>query len=307
MNLAFFDVREYLDSRQIAYSEAGKNISEGNIGIECPFCPDGDPSNHLGIHLDTNLINCWRCGTRGTVIKLIMKLERCSFKSAQNVLNRFKHSRTSIDPVEREISAFSQAERQISLPAASQKTLLIQHRKFLRRRGFSPNEIFRKYDLACVGKTTKWKFRLIIPIVYRRKLVAWTSRDVTGQAEMPYRNASNDECVIPVKKCVYNLDNAKETMIVAEGPLDVWRLGDGAVCTFGTQFTKHQVLLIASKAKRVFILYDSDAEYEGARLAYDLSTHVPSVEIIDLDSGDPADMTEQEVGSLRREIFGKIF
>jgi hypothetical protein len=43
------------------------------------------------------------------------------------------------------------------------------------------------------------------------------------------------------KETLYNLDNAKDgTAIVVEGPIDVWRIGDGAVATFGVIYTQKQ-------------------------------------------------------------------
>ena len=42
-----FDVLEFLDDRGIPYVTEGKNVSYGWAEINCPFCPDGDPSEHL--------------------------------------------------------------------------------------------------------------------------------------------------------------------------------------------------------------------------------------------------------------------
>jgi len=51
-------------------------------------------------------------------------------------------------------------------------------------------------------------------------------------------------------------------------------------------------------------MLDSDALPQAEQLASDLSGFTET-EIIELDHGDPADMTEGEVKQLRRDIFGQ--
>jgi len=307
MNLLLVDIRAYLDSQYIEYRESGKNISSGWIGIACPFCPDEDPSTHLGIDPETNLINCWRCGKKGSVIELVRYHQKCSYTAAENVLSQFSRASSRDLASEDKSQAIAKSSATVTLPSECEKSMLALHQSFLVRRGFSPHKIYEKYDLSCVDKFGKYKFRLIIPIIMRGQLVAFTSRDVTGLSDNPYRHASNEECVIPVKSCLYNIDTVKDTVIIAEGPLDVWNLGDASVCTFGTQYTRSQVKLLTSKCKRAHVLFDSDATTEASSLAFDLSAHIEHVEIIELDQGDPADMTLDDVRALRREIFGKIF
>ena len=307
MNLILVDIRAYLDSRHIEYRESGKNISSGWIGTSCPFCPDEDPSTHLGINPETNLISCWRCGKKGSIIELVRYHQKCSYASAENVLSQFSRTSSRDSALEDKSQALAKLVGHVSLPSECEKTILPQHQTFLVRRGFSPHEVYEKYDLSCVDKFGKWKFRLIIPILMQRHIVAFTSRDVTGLSDNPYKHARNVECIVPVKSCLYNIDSVKDIVIIVEGPLDVWNLGDASVCTFGTKYTRSQVKLIASRVKRAHVLFDSDAIVEANSLAFDLSAHVEHVEVIELDEGDPADMTNDDVRALRGEIFGKIF
>lgn len=305
MNLYLLDICSYLDSKGIQYSHSGKNVSEGNVGIQCPFCDD--PSDHLGIHLENKTINCWRCGTRGTAVKLIMKLERIGFEQA---LERIASLTSRRKDISQKWTRSESEERtgltSLTLPKECQNVLLDQHRSFLEKRRFDPDKIFSKYDLKCVEQSVNWKFRLIIPIKRHGRAVAWTGRDVTGQAQVPYLNAPKEQCVLPVKHTLYNLDSVRDTAIVVEGPLDVWRIGDGAVCTYGTKYTRQQILLL-SKLRRVFVLFDSDAKNLAKNFGADLSLFVPQTEILNLDQGDPADMAPSDVQELRKMVFGSIF
>jgi hypothetical protein len=100
---------------------------------------------------------------------------------------------------------------------------------------------------------------------------------------------------------LYNLDSVRKTVVIVEGVTDVWRIGDGAVATFGTQYTKAQLALLIG-IKRAFVMFDAEAEEEGSRLAYDLSAIVPFVDIINLREGDPASLSEEGVKYLRKDI-----
>ena len=62
MSIRNFDIIAYLENRNIPYKSCGKNVSEGWIGIHCPFPFCSDPSTHLGINLSSKAVNCWICG-----------------------------------------------------------------------------------------------------------------------------------------------------------------------------------------------------------------------------------------------------
>ena len=305
MDLTRFDIREYLEDRGIEYEQEGKHVTAEDIEICCPFCGD-DPSFHLGIHLDRKIFNCWRCRASGTVIKLIMKLEKVSFPQAAAIINKFSHRSALIEQGTSTVDAISALKREILLPSESQDKLLPNHKRYLESRGFNAEAIFKEYDLKCADRVGRWKFRLIIPVYHNRKLVTWTARDTTNLARVPYLNASNEESLVPIKNCLYNIDKAEDTVIVVEGPIDVWKIGRGSVATFGTQFTSAQLLLL-TRFKRVFILYDADAKDVAHKLGKSISVFVPDVYVYDLDIGDPADLNPQEIEELRRDVFGKFF
>jgi DNA primase len=108
------------------------------------------------------------------------------------------------------------------------------------------------------------------------------------------------------KELIYNVDNAKDgTAVVVEGPIDAWRIGDGAVATFGVIYTQKQIKLLRERFKRVFIMYDSDAQPQAWKLADALSTFNMEVNVVTLKIGDPGSMTATEAREIRREIFGK--
>lgn len=68
------------------------------------------------------------------------------------------------------------------------------------------------------------------------------------------------------------MPKATESCIVIEGITGAWRLGPGALATFGAKYTKSQFRLLYSRFKKIFILFDPDeaGETNSARLRDEL-------------------------------------
>jgi DNA primase len=125
-------------------------------------------------------------------------------------------------------------------------------------------------------------------------------------ADSTWRSLSNEESIIPPKHCLYNIDSVQDTAIAVEGATDVWRLGAGAVATLGSRWTSQQVALL-SGLKNLFVMFDSEslAIEQAYRFAHAASSVVRSVNVIELTEGDPADLSQDTVDNIRREIFGR--
>jgi hypothetical protein len=302
------DIEEYLQNRSIPYDPPGsKNVGRNSVGIACPFCGDHQHSgnNHLGIKLDTKQWNCWICGAGRNkgFLSLVAKLENCSYQQAKEILQPFMHSDMSLVQTANrdDIRAL---QGQFKLPDEAIKELLPLHKNYLGKRNFDPEFIFKYYNLYSVGNISKrWKFRLIVPIYFHFRMVSFIGADVTRQHSLKYKNCQPEESLIPINSTVYNFDRAKHTVIVVEGITDVWRIGNGAVALYTKHATRQQ-LKILSEFERIFIMLDSDAITAAEELANNLAGFTET-EIIELDEGDPADMKEEDVKHLRREIFGK--
>ncbi|RLC29188.1 hypothetical protein DRH13_06085 [Candidatus Woesebacteria bacterium] len=300
----FFNIQSYLDNRGVPYKDSGDNVSSGWLGIECPFCPDGDHEKHLGVNLTSKVISCWRCGITGTVLKLVRRLEHGSISE---VIRRFTDGELPSFHIE-EPSNLTVVNPE--LLEHSEDELDSLHRNWLESRKFDPEFIFEKYKLKCFGPIGRYKLRLFVPFYRNNYLITFTTRDVTNLAKIPYVHCDKKDSVVDPKRYLYNIDTVKDTALVVEGPTDVWRIGDGTVATMGIQHIVEQLYLLKIKqVRRLFLMYDFEkfAQDSAEKLAYAASTFIPEVEIYELSEGDPADLTEQDVKSLRREIFGKVY
>jgi DNA primase len=149
-----------------------------------------------------------------------------------------------------------------------------------------------------------YKFRIIIPILQRGKLASFQGRDYTGRSDLRYKTCEKEKEVVCHKHLLYNADAIPgEDVVVVEGVTDVWRLGPGSVATFGTGFTQEQVMILAGY-RRVFLLYDGEeaATRRADKLAHAISGLGAEVELVTLDGGDPAEMSQDDADYMMLEL-----
>jgi DNA primase len=299
-----FDLISYLQDKGIEYLEEGKNVTSGWVEVNCPFCMD-DPSMHLGIS-PTRLINCWRCGAKGSVIKYIKAIENCSWEKAKDITKKY------VDPtllhLRYDIMDRSVRSGKGTIIPKEAKGLNEEHYQYLMDRGFDPVEIERKYKLKAVsnaiGTSRKFKYRIIIPVFLNGIAVNFTALDFTGKRGIKYIHLSNEEAILPMKDCLYNIDSLRDIALIVEGVTDVWRMGDGAIATMGIEVTSNQInLLLKKKPKKCFVMFDAEplAQKKAKKLAETLSGFVVT-ELLELDSGDPGDLTFEESYRILKEI-----
>lgn len=291
----------YLESQNINYYTQGKNVTYGWVNIQCPFC--SDHSNHLGINLSSNKFNCWICGEKGYIEKLIGRLENTHTKTKiKHIISEYPDEIRSQTPKHNEPET-----RVCKLPKHTKDTWEQYHYEYFKNRRFDPKELTEQYNLKYCNNVSNYKFSVVIPIIENRSLVNFSTVNVFTRQ---YRHCPNTEAAVSMKHCLYNIDSVGESMIVVEGIADVWRIGRGAVATFGIEYTKEQVQKILKKCVRnVFVLFD--AEPQALNKAEQLCQHlntlpgIDKTEMILLPEGDPADMSNEDAKALRTSLFGK--
>ncbi len=307
-----FDVVAYLEASGIAYATSGKNISEGWVGINCPFADCPDPSDHMGVAVadakwDNGFFSCWICGRKGGAIKLIQTIDECNYFNAVQTLEKFQSflTTTPVAPINQKRKT-EKFELQNCKPLDS-SNIPSEVKSFLTNRGFDPVQIIQEYKLHYGGYVGDYKYRIVLPVEYNGNFVTCVARDVTGKQEPPYHNCPDELSSVPIKESLYGYDqvHTNSTVIVVEGPLDQWRLGTGAVSTFGTNFTPAQILLLKElKPRQIYVLYDREKKAQAKAL--DLARHIyfAPTQVITLGhKNDPAELTESEVAELRQELL----
>lgn len=292
------NIRELLQELNIPVApESHRHATTGWVNIDCPYCSPGTNKCRLGIPKGNPWIgNCWACG-RVRIDKILHNLGCGSLKKARAILGQVKGDRLLNDRFK--------ATGKLEMPKGSGK-LQSRHRKYLEKREFNPKEMEDLWDIQGVGISTEYQWRIVIPITLNGKIVSWTTRACDDKSKNKYMTAPPSREAIHHKDILYGLDHAHgDTVLVVEGPTDVWRIGPGAVCTFGTSWTESQMALLRNYRRR-YILFDPEtmAQRLASKLFHRLNNYNGETGLVSVSDwdGDIGDLRYQDVAALRKDI-----
>jgi 5S rRNA maturation endonuclease (ribonuclease M5) len=289
------DLVELFTELQVPHWTSGKNVSLGWIGIRCIYC--NDKSNHLGVNIETGKYKCWKCPAEGWLDYLLVDLINVSHREALAIVNRHKTETFK----RKEVKAPKPSSLLLDMPYSS--TLPKIHREYLASRRYSPLATQRKYGLLATGPTGEWSFRIIIPVYMDHKMVNFTAMAIAGQ-DPKYKHCPNPKALIDMESCLYGIDQVQDKIIVVEGALDQWRLGDGAAATFGTMISDEQVdLIIKKRIKEIYVFLDSDAEKitrQFSRRVAIFSPKVVTISVKKMGIKDPDSLSDSQALEIRR-------
>lgn len=305
---------DVLSEAEIEFWTQGKNVSADTVNVNCPFCAiDGplgpDPSNHCGIFKETLKFNCWRCNKKGTLAFLLAVLTHTKIEYCERLIQDMGVVLED-DPVEQvrrmirgddvqatveEKNEFQGLPRQFELVEYDTDFPLIDY--YLEWRNWYIEDLL---DYGCgICRTGKFMNRLIIPVHQEDGIVAFQAADMTGDAQVKYKNSDND------MDYLYGYDDIPEggLMVLSEGLMDTWRIREHSVCTFGASLTDgQQTRIIDKKLKRLVFAWDGDAYFKAREAAAYFGPFVPEVYVVQLPMGeDPDSLGHEEIWRLIRE------
>lgn len=318
------DWERFLEDHSIDYVTRGPNTRKGEVSVQCPWCGEDDPSQHLGIHLTTENWGCHRnAAHRGKKPQfLVAALLNCSMPQARLVTGAYSVADPStlgealklLEPTSDYASPTTGHVSKLSLPddfrLINQTKGALRFWNYLEKRGFEghASKITLDYELYCAN-TGRWKDRLIFTFYQDGELVGWTGRALVNPVNTP-RYLSSGEAI---KRTVFNEDGLRkggDTLYIVEGPFDALKLdyygrkhGVRATCVFGTNMTPDQVDIIAGlkrRFQRTIVLFDQDA----VEPAFFASDWLHGVTIGHLPDGvkDPGEMSQKQVESMLSKI-----
>jgi hypothetical protein len=242
------DIIGLLQEQGVDYREHGSHhhCGPGWVQVDCPLCSPGSKRFRLGFSLRKTMARCWSCGPVPPV-KAFRELTRLSFEECRRLLGGVDH--TAVGP---------RRTRGTYKPPVGVGPLLGVHREYLEGRGLNPDVVARVWGVGGIGQEpgpTAW--RLFIPVEFAGRPVSWTTRAISARG-LRYLSASPEHEALPHKELLYGEDQVPgNAVVVVEGPVDVWSVGPGAVCTFGTAFTETQVLRLSRYPLRA-VAFDSE-------------------------------------------------
>lgn len=268
------------------------------LSIDCPQCSPNSHRFRAAFHLSQGSFNCWSCGKSNPVI-MLADLLRVPRPKAYDLLRR-------VLPAYADDTRETQDHNGIYTPPAGVLGLLEQHVTYLRSRGFDPEEIVKIWGVSGLGIHSKLPWRLFIPIHDKvGKPVSWTTRSLSDKAESRYISAQPQEEKIQHKSILYGHHLIRNSMMICEGPLDVWAIGPGAAATFGVSYSESQLALMTSVPVRV-VCFDSEplAQRRAEKLCRCLASFPGQTENIILETGkDPASADKAEIQQLRQAFL----
>jgi hypothetical protein len=138
---------------------------------------------------------------------------------------------------------------------------------YLSSRGFVTDRLSKFYHLHyCLSSKYRLaRDRIIIPVEDGGEIRGWQARYI-GDLDWKAKNTPPKYFTVPGmrrSRLLYNFDKAKQykTLVLCEGPSDVWAFGPMAACIFGSHVTGTQALRIekAFADYSVVLLLDPEA------------------------------------------------
>ena len=245
------DIERLLTDYNIDYITSGKNISASwGVGINDPYAHD------TGYHMGINPVGayCYSWKTGGAQLNKVLA----------DVLNITWYE---ADKLIEEYSTVSKIEKMLN----KKKFVIVEgkpskvHKDYLRSRGFNANYLIDTYDIRADG------YKLVFPVYYKGAIVSYQERDIRKKY---YKACKKEIAILNYKDILYNIDRAvSDFIVVVEGLFDVFRLGDDAVATFGTSWTKNQVKVLLPY-KKVIIMFDNEDNADTKKRANGLGAEL---------------------------------
>lgn len=296
------DTAKLLHDLGIPFNTKGKGTSNW-LQVHCPFCDD--PSEHGGFHRYAIRYHCWRCNG-GTGMEALKAL---SGRPHNEIVKALKDCGGESEVSE----SYQKFASSIKLPG---RELLPYHRNYLLRRGLDPDLLVQRYGIRGTNPFDKFDGkdygnRIIIPIYdFDGRLVSFQGRDVTGRDDVErYKVCPIDKSLMHYKDIVYggNLAMGRRRVVVVEGVVDAWKLGPGAVATFGTGCKKSQIMCLTQWPEVVFF-FDPEptAQAEAHQYAEELARFGVTVSVAYEDFGTTPDGKKRDVGDLAPHEIARI-
>lgn len=287
---------ELFEEHRIPYRQEGEHhhATADWVSIDCPMCSPNSGRFRAAFNLSKGSFSCWSCG-KANPVHMLADLLHIPRSKAYGLLRDA-------------LPAFANTMRQAAdacgqyTPPKGRADLPEQHRAYLQKRGFDPDEIMKIWGVSGIGIHARLPWRLLLPVYDRYgREASWTTRSISDSVESRYINARPQEEKLPLKSLLYGSHLVRHAMIICEGPIDAWSIGPGAVATFGVVFTEEQFAQIAQVPIRI-VCYDAEGsgQKKAKQLCRQLSAHPGTTENVRLETGkDPNEADYTEIQQLR--------
>lgn len=292
-----FSILEFLKEHEIRFVQHGEHqhATEGWVNVDCSFCSKNSRHYRLGIPLSNPVFGvCWSCGSH-PLAEAISETLDISIPKARKLL----------EGLECDYSYRTREKRSSLILPHGLCDMMPVHRNYLQKRGFDPDELASLWGVRAIGQEEKLAWRIFLPVHSYGEVVSWTTRSIMEYAPVRYMNARPEQERVSPKTLLFGEDYVRgDSIIVVEGPFDVYRIGPGAVATMGLSYSKEQILRM-SRYKRRAVCFDNEprAIKQAKRLCSQLEAFPGETNLLLLESGkDAGEASKKEINELRKWI-----
>lgn len=273
--------------------------------FNCPYC--GKPKS--AVHFDYEIVKCWVCSTKVTLVNFVAEFENIHFKDALQLLWNFDSVSIDMNLLEAlEVETVMVSD--ISLPLGYKPILYGDTSLGTRARNYlESRELDLKY-LSSLGfgyvnehdteneQLDYWGY-IIIPFnTPKGELYYYIGRDYTGNF-LRYKNPPVSNFGIGKSELLFNEAGLnRNTMVLTEGAFCASTIGKSGVASLGKDLSVKQVSkIITSDCENVVIFYDKGAYIDGVKAAMKLMDH-KNVYVVDTDNfnGDKEQKDPNSIG-----------
>lgn len=249
-----------------------KESPKGWLRGDCPEC---GRNNTFGINVESNRINCFVCGLRGTPLKLYSLVNRLD--NYRDAINSLKTEETGRLIRRKKVETREVKPKDLTFPKGYNNILtgsgiIAQSaRNYLKQRGYDI------YDLALrgIGYGTEDLLGFIIfPYISEGKLKYYTCRKYIG--DKAFKNPEESEVGVGKSDLIYNEDCLKiyKEVNIVESITNALTLDDNTIALGGKAISPKQLnILIKSGVENFNILLDPDAIEESYKLSLKLASY----------------------------------
>ena len=325
------DWTSFLNDHAISYRTEGKNTALGHVNIKCPFCGHADPSEHMGINLETGKYGCWRnAGHRGkNPVRLVAEVLNIPWDQARQALQPYAEGTLYHgDKRIRELLCWAQGETtpmlndhiDLQMPASFLPLKLTTYSgvysQYLIDRGFKRkdiNDLGRSYWLLIGAEN--YARRIIFPVCAGGRLVTWSGRAVYPNMEPRYKTLSpkqpdyyNRRAVAPITNYLAfqdSLCSGGNALFITEGPFDALKMdyyarqyGVRCTCLFGlavSEMQKETLFSLRDRYKKFVLLLDAAAMTQACKVQGKLQPLDTQMARLPANVDDPGELSERQV------------
>jgi len=295
--------------------------SKGWYASDCPYC---NKDSHLGINFSgIGSFNCFKCGERGTIYKLLKFIGRLDIVRDAKTIHIDIELENKISIIKDEKHEFEPMQK-CSKPLGFKR---IDESEYITGdRGIS-DFVYSVHEIGYSRLETKMKDYVVFLFYYQNECVGWIGRSVllpekiksieekTGRKYLRYINSPGTD----FSKYLFGINEITEntrTVFLVEGIFDKLKVDsllqlhedDEVKCLacFGKKVSKNQLYLMQQyNIQNIIIIYDSDAVNEAKRYAIELDRYF-NVKVGFCKNSDPGDMEFDQLMEVLDDLSNPI-